>query len=150
MIDRLQSQSGRNHRGVMLVGHGTRDEVGTRQFFELGERLAERLNPQPVVSCLLEFQQPTIPQAWSQLVEQGVEHIDVAPLLLFAAGHAKQDIPQIIAECRRKNPGVSVASFERGDFTTRQRGRCVDHVLRDGSASVIRDARKGGSLRALS
>jgi sirohydrochlorin cobaltochelatase len=56
---------------------------------------------------LLEFQQPTIPQAWASLVSGGAVHIHVAPLLLFAAGHAKQDIPDIIAECRAKTPNVS-------------------------------------------
>ena len=31
----------------MLVGHGTRDATGTRQFFELGQRLADRLKENP-------------------------------------------------------------------------------------------------------
>jgi sirohydrochlorin cobaltochelatase len=94
-------------RGVLLVGHGTRDEVGTAQFFELATRLCELLSPIPVEAALLEFQRPTIPQAWESLVSGGAEHIHVAPLLLFAAGHAKQDIPDIIADCRAKTPNVS-------------------------------------------
>lgn len=98
----------RSHaRGVLLIGHGTRDELGTAQFFELGEKLASRLGSIPVEAALLEFQQPTIPQAWESLVRQGVEHIDVTPLLLFAAGHAKSDIPEIIAGCQATTPHVS-------------------------------------------
>ena len=92
--------NGHKKTGVMLVGHGTRDETGTQQFFELGERLAEAMGEMPVVACLLEFQEPTIPQAWDQLVQRGVQHIHVAPLLLFAAGHAKRDIPDLIAQCQ--------------------------------------------------
>ena len=46
--------------GVLLIGHGTRDEVGTSQFFELAALLARRLDPLPVKSGLLEFQEPTI------------------------------------------------------------------------------------------
>ncbi len=95
------------HNGVMLVGHGTRDDVGTSQFFQLGERLAQTLAPTPVEACLLEFQEPTIPQAWQSLVAHGVKHIHVAPLLLFAAGHAKQDIPQLLKECQQQSPGVT-------------------------------------------
>ena len=91
----------------MLVGHGTRDDEGTQQFFQLGERLAERLGPQPVEVALLEFQRPTISDAWTRLVRQGVQHIHVAPLLLFAAGHAKQDIPHIVRECQAATSGVS-------------------------------------------
>lgn len=91
----------------MLVGHGTRDDRGTRQFFQLGQQLAQRVAPVPVQPCLLEFQQPTIPQAWSTLVQAGVRHIHVAPLLLFAAGHAKTDIPDLVKNCQNATPGIS-------------------------------------------
>ena len=97
----------RTSRGVMLVGHGTRDDLGTRQFFQLGERLADELSPTPVKSCLLEFQQPTIPQAWAALIGSGVRHIHVAPLLLFAAGHAKSDIPDLVRRCQADSPGIT-------------------------------------------
>ena len=112
--------------GIMLVGHGTRDETGTAQFFQLGELLSEAVNPMPVVPCLLEFQSPTIPEAWEQLVEFGAEHICVAPLLLFAAGHAKQDIPNLIRECQAKTPRVSVS--QTGPLS--RHGAVIDLVAR--------------------
>ncbi|EMI19722.1 sirohydrochlorin cobaltochelatase [Rhodopirellula maiorica SM1] len=93
--------------GVLLVGHGTRDEVGTQQFFELSEKLQHHLPSMQVQPCLLEFQQPTIPEAWNRLVSQGVSEIRVAPLLLFAAGHAKQDIPDLVQKCQAETPHVS-------------------------------------------
>lgn len=113
-------------RGVLLVGHGTRDEVGTAQFFELGQRLAERLGPTPVASSLLEFQEPTIPQGWDSLVKLGVDHVDVAPLLLFAAGHAKEDIPQCAIECQSRTPQVS---FDQSRPLSRHRS-IVELVMR--------------------
>ncbi len=94
--------------GVLLVGHGTRDPLGTQQFLELGQSLSETMRPMPCESALLEFQQPTIPEAWNALMARGVGHVHVAPLLLFAAGHAKDDIPTVIAECQRMRPGVRV------------------------------------------
>lgn len=100
-------------RGLLLVGHGTRDAEGTKQFFVLASRLqayldglGQSIRVQP---SLLEFQQPDIPAAWNMLIEAGVDQIDVAPLLLFAAGHAKQDIPGAIAELHRNAPQVSVS-----------------------------------------
>ncbi len=93
-------------RGLLLIGHGTRDDEGTRQFLELARTLAELAGPTPVEPALLEFQNPTIDQAWMKLVDRGVTHIDVAPLLLFAAGHAKQDIPEIIAGLQTRSPQV--------------------------------------------
>ena len=86
--------------GVLLIGHGTRDATGTAQFLELGQRLRRRLAPLPVEFCLLEFQRPSIEDAWRQLASQTVLRVRVTPLLLFAAGHAKQDIPDVIARCQ--------------------------------------------------
>ncbi|MGB7329513.1 MAG: sirohydrochlorin chelatase [Rubripirellula sp.] len=93
--------------GVLLIGHGTREAEGTAQFFELGRRLERQLQPVPVEVSLLEFQKPTIAEAWDALIARQVNHVHVAPLLLFAAGHAKQDIPSAIADCQSRWPGVT-------------------------------------------
>ena len=86
--------------GVLLIGHGTRDPLGTQEFLQIGQSLADRCGDVCVEPALLEFQSPTIPDAWRSLVHRGVTHIRVAPLLLFAAGHAKNDIPDIIRQCQ--------------------------------------------------
>jgi len=93
--------------GVLLVGHGTRDPAGTSQFFQLAETLAGRMEQLPVAAGLLEFQRPTIDEAWQTLVAAGVNHVHVAPLLLFAAGHAKDDIPQAIGRCLSETSGMT-------------------------------------------
>nr|WP_255713027.1 sirohydrochlorin chelatase [Rhodopirellula sp. JC740] len=92
--------------GVLLVGHGTRDPRGTEEFFQLGQKLAERMSHRfamrsievrsIVQPCLLEFQSPTIEEGWRNLIDAGAGRIVIAPLLLFAAGHAKSDIPDEI------------------------------------------------------
>jgi sirohydrochlorin cobaltochelatase len=93
-------------RGILLVGHGTREKQGTDEFFELARRLTE-LCPLPVAASLLEFQEPTIAQAWDSLAGQDVQHIHVAPLLLFAAGHAKSDIPDEVAKASANTIGIT-------------------------------------------
>jgi len=92
--------------GVLLIGHGTRDAVGTEQFFQLGQMLADRLAPVAVAACLLELQSPTIAEGWTRLVDQGVRRIHAVPLLLFAAGHAKSDIPDELAKCQIATPHI--------------------------------------------
>ncbi|HBJ35952.1 MAG TPA: sirohydrochlorin chelatase [Planctomycetaceae bacterium] len=92
--------------GVLLVGHGTRDTVGTDQFFQLGKLLADRLSPVPVEACLLELQPPTIAEGWQRLVDRGAKAVHAVPLLLFAAGHAKSDIPDELAKCQLTTPHV--------------------------------------------
>jgi len=101
--------------GVLLIGHGTRDQAGTEQFFQLASRLQAQLAPTPVQACLLEFQEPTIEQAWRMLVQSGVRHIRVAPLLLFAAGHARSDIPDAVAASAASTPGIS--SYQCGPLS---------------------------------
>jgi sirohydrochlorin cobaltochelatase len=93
--------------GLLLVGHGTRDPEGTRQFFELATVLGAIANPLPVQPCLLELQSPTIAEGWAKLAEAGVDHIHVCPLLLFSAGHAKQDIPDAIHQAAANTPTVT-------------------------------------------
>jgi sirohydrochlorin cobaltochelatase len=93
--------------GVLLIGHGTRDAVGTAQFFALSELLGHQLAPIPVQPSLLELRSPTIAEGWQLLAHQGVTHIHAVPLLLFAAGHAKTDIPRALAECQQQTPEIS-------------------------------------------
>ncbi|MGV3484908.1 MAG: sirohydrochlorin chelatase [Planctomycetaceae bacterium] len=93
--------------GVLLIGHGTRDRVGTEQFFQLAELLAERLSPLPVEPCLLELQRPTIEEGWQRLHARGVRRVLASPLLLFAAGHARSDIPSALDRCLVRWPGMT-------------------------------------------
>lgn len=103
----LAGESASGRRGILLIGHGTRDLVGTAEFFALADRLGQQVRPLPLQACLLELQPPTIAAGWQALVGQGVTHIHAVPLLLFAAGHAKTDIPQALAACQQGTPEVT-------------------------------------------
>ena len=83
---------------VLLIGHGTRDAAGISEFRELARMLTERIAPVAVFPCFLEIAAPTIAAAVLAAVDAGARNIVAAPLLLFAAGHAKSDIPQALAE----------------------------------------------------
>lgn len=93
--------------GVLVVGHGTRDVVGSAEFDEVVRRLVERLAPTPVEPCFLESAEPTIAAGFERLVARGVRRVTVAPLVLFAAGHAKRDIPEAVAAAAVRHPGVA-------------------------------------------
>ena len=83
---------------VLLVGHGTRSELGWRQCQALADEIAAGLDPRLFAAELayLEMAAPTIDQVVARLVEQRVERMIVVPLLLFAAGHAKEDVPAAV------------------------------------------------------
>ena len=97
--------SGRCEHAILLVGHGTRQASGTAEFFQFSELLAKTLPAGCLVRpCLLEFQSPTIAEAWRSLIEVQPRRVTVAPLLLFAAGHAKSDIPDEISRAAQQFP----------------------------------------------
>jgi sirohydrochlorin cobaltochelatase len=80
--------------GILLVGHGTVSEAGTAQFLVLAEQLARQETKAIVEPAFLELRQPDVAAGLQRLAERGAERVVVAPLLLFAAGHAKRDIPE--------------------------------------------------------
>ncbi|QDS95195.1 Sirohydrochlorin cobaltochelatase [Roseimaritima multifibrata] len=82
--------------GLLLVGHGTRNDQGAEQFQVLTAVLKKQLPHFVVAGCFLELRPPTMEQAWQTLIEAGVTEVAVQPLLLFSAGHAKQDIPDAV------------------------------------------------------
>lgn len=91
--------------GLLIVGHGTRDPAGIGEFQETVERVAQRLPPVIVEGGFLELAEPTIAAAYDLLVERGAGQIAASPLVLFAAGHTKQDIPAALAAAASKHGG---------------------------------------------
>jgi sirohydrochlorin cobaltochelatase len=80
--------------GLLLVGHGTRDARGLAEFQTIAWQVAGLADGFLVEACYLELAEPSIATAMQRLLERGVRRVTVAPLLLFAAGHAKRDIPE--------------------------------------------------------
>lgn len=82
--------------GLLIVGHGTRDPVGCEEFLTTANSVAARLAPMVVEPCFLELAEPTIDSAVARLASCRIDRLSVLPLLLFAAGHAKEDIPSAV------------------------------------------------------
>ncbi|MFN9660202.1 MAG: sirohydrochlorin chelatase [Cyanobacteriota bacterium] len=82
--------------GVMICGHGSRNRFAVAEFAQLAQRLGERLQPLPVAHGYLEFARPILREGLERLRSQGVQHILALPAMLFAAGHAKNDIPSVL------------------------------------------------------
>jgi sirohydrochlorin cobaltochelatase len=82
--------------GVMLCGHGSRDTAAVTEFAALAEQLKGRLPHYPVEFGYLEFATPIIRTGLDALKAQGVTRVLAVPGMLFAAGHAKNDIPSVL------------------------------------------------------
>jgi sirohydrochlorin cobaltochelatase len=97
--------------GILLAGHGTCHEAGLAEVRTLAKQVAGALAPWPVETGFIELAEPTIGGAFDRLVKRRVQEVRVVPLLLFAAGHAKADLPSAIREAAdvHKNIEVTVA-----------------------------------------
>lgn len=82
--------------GVMLCGHGSRDEDAVTEFAVLARHLKQKLPQYPVEFGYLEFATPIIRNGLDALKAQGVNRVLAVPGMLFAAGHAKNDIPSVL------------------------------------------------------
>ncbi len=82
--------------GVMLCGHGSRNKLAVNEFANLKEQLKKRLPDVEIEYGYLEFANPVIHSGLDNLRARGIEHILALPGMLFAAGHAKNDIPSVL------------------------------------------------------
>jgi sirohydrochlorin cobaltochelatase len=82
--------------GVMICGHGSRDAAAVKEFAVLSQHLKTRLPQYPVEYGYLEFATPIIRTGLDALKARGVTRVLAVPGMLFAAGHAKNDIPSVL------------------------------------------------------
>lgn len=94
--------------GVMICGHGSRNQNAVGEFAKLAERMRERFPNVPVDYGYLEFANPVIHQGIDALKAQGVNHVLAVPGMLFAAGHAKNDIPSVLNTYQAQNRDITV------------------------------------------
>jgi sirohydrochlorin cobaltochelatase len=99
------------NRGIVLMGHGTRDLEGTAEFLGYADALRARTG-EPVIPGVLEFPCPDLPDiqaAFDQAAASGLEEIVALPALLFFAGHTQDDMPGETARAQKRHAGLRIA-----------------------------------------
>ena len=94
--------------GVMVCGHGSRDEQAVAEFASVARGIRERLPHYPVESGFLEFATPIIRDGLDKLRAAGCRRVLAVPGMLFAAGHAKNDIPAVLNTYQAQQPEMSI------------------------------------------
>ncbi|MDO9418689.1 sirohydrochlorin chelatase [Pararhizobium sp.] len=94
--------------GIMVCGHGSRNQNAAREFASVSEGLRARYPDIPVEYGYLEFCNPVISAGLDSLRAQGVTRVLAVPGMLFAAGHAKNDIPSVLNTYQAQNPGMVI------------------------------------------
>ena len=94
--------------GIMVCGHGSRDEGAVAEFAQVAEGLRKLMPDMPVEYGYLEFATPIIRDGLDKLREQGVNRVLAVPGMLFAAGHVKNDIPSVLNTYAAKHDGFTI------------------------------------------
>jgi sirohydrochlorin cobaltochelatase len=94
---------------LLIVGHGTADAGGVREFQAFVDRLRTAMRPDgiDVAGGFIELSAPAVGAAWQELAQRGHRRLTAVPLVLVAAGHAKGDIPAALEREVRRHPGTS-------------------------------------------
>ena len=95
--------------GVMVCGHGSRDEDAVGEFVNFAKKLKKKLLQYELDWGFLEFGNPVIKSGLDSLREKGIREIMSVPVMLFAAGHAKNDIPSVLNAYQAQYPELSIS-----------------------------------------
>lgn len=93
--------------GIILIGHGSRQEEANEEVREITRMVAERSQGNDCYeTAFLTLTRPDLLEASEKLIEQGVDRIIVAPIFLVTGSHIVQDIPAIIEDLKSLYPQV--------------------------------------------
>ena len=135
--------------GVMVCGHGSRNVNAMREFGQVAASLAGRFGPAndpwPVEHGYLEFANPVIAHGLDRLRERGCTKILAVPGMLFAAGHAKNDIPSVLNTYAAEHPGTQIV-YGRELGVDLQMIRAAAERIEEALASLERDVPREETL----
>jgi sirohydrochlorin cobaltochelatase len=93
---------------VILCGHGTRHAGGAAQFEAMVSTLSARHPGRRIAHACLELAPPSLGETVSRLHAAGEREVLVVPVFLFAAGHLKREVPEILADIRTRHPDMQL------------------------------------------
>ncbi|HEX4855878.1 MAG TPA: CbiX/SirB N-terminal domain-containing protein [Limnobacter sp.] len=95
-------------RAIVLFGHGARDPQWADPMKRLQAILSAQLPGVQVELAFLELMLPSLPDTVDCMALGGVKNIQVVPIFFGKGGHLKNDFPLIMADMRKKHPGLNI------------------------------------------
>lgn len=91
---------------LFVLGHGSRDPRAGAELDRLVAIVRVLVPAAAVGSGVLELAKPPVDDALDELVAGGATDVVVVPVVLFGAGHLKDDGPAVLGRARRRHPTV--------------------------------------------
>ena len=110
-------------RGLIVLGHGSRDPLWADTLKALRERLHIALPGTEVELAYLEFLKPTLAQCADALWQRGCRDIAVLPVFVAEGVHLRQKLPQLVERARSGREGLAMQLLPAmGDLPEVQEG----------------------------
>ena len=93
-------------RALVLFAHGSRDPLWHRPIQAVAQAISTQSPGTRVACAYLELSQPDLSQVTSELAAEGIAHITVVPMFLGVGRHAREDLPQLLAQLRTQYPDL--------------------------------------------
>ncbi len=90
---------------TLLVGHGSREPSGNAEIARFAAEWRKRRAGDRIEVCFIEFADLLLDEGLDRAAA-GSKRVTVVPLILGAAGHVKMEIPDHVAQARRRHPEV--------------------------------------------
>ncbi len=88
---------------ILLIGHGSRNATGNQQIQEFTQNLQQKCPQWNIDVCYIELADYLLDAGLQDAADKS-DKVIVVPLILNAAGHVKEEIPEYIDAARKKNP----------------------------------------------
>lgn len=92
---------------IILFAHGSRDPLWRLPIEAVAQAIEARDATALVRCAYLELCTPSLPEAATDLVAQGAEKIRVFPLFLGVGKHAREDLPQGMAQIQTEHASTT-------------------------------------------
>ena len=125
-------------------------------FFELAAQVSAGLTEMPLEPCCLELAEPDVGVGLDRLAARGVRDVVVMPLMLFAAGHVRYDIPAAVATAAARHRDL-IIRFARhlgcdrrlADLSRRRAAEALDgSTIEDAPTALVLVGRGSNDPRA--
>jgi sirohydrochlorin cobaltochelatase len=93
-------------KAIILFGHGSRDPQWRQPIEAVAARLQQRHPQLPVRCAYLEFDQPGLADAASEVIAAGASQVSIVPMFLGTGTHARKDLPALLQTLRQAHPQV--------------------------------------------
>jgi sirohydrochlorin cobaltochelatase len=93
-------------KGIILLGHGSRDPLWRQPMEAVASRVAALQPDLPVRCAYLELEPPTLADAARDLARAGVASVSITPMFLGSGKHVREDLPVLVEALRHAHPAL--------------------------------------------